>query len=86
LRGKLSTELVIKADFICCNIYDLQDILKKEFDIVFTSYGVLTWLPDLNRWAKTVTNFLKPGGVFYIVEGHPFLQVLITQVRPLTLK
>ena len=75
LARKLSSELGIKADFICCNIYDLQDILKKEFDIVFTSYGVLTWLPDLNRWAKTVTHFLKPGGVFYIVEGHPFLQV-----------
>jgi SAM-dependent methyltransferase len=75
LARKLSAELNIKTDFLCCDIYDLPDILKEEFDIVFTSYGVLTWLPDLSRWAQTIEHFLKPGGVFYIVEGHPLLHV-----------
>ena len=37
---------------------------------MFTSYGVLCWLPDIVRWAQVVSNHLKPGGVFYMVEFH----------------
>ena len=71
----LSAELGIPADFICGNIYDLPGLLKGKFDIVFTSYGVLCWLPDLPRWAGIIAHHLKPGGFFYIVEGHPFTHV-----------
>ncbi len=71
----LSAELGIPADFICGNIYDLPGLLKGRFDIVFTSYGVLPWLPDLTTWAGVVAHFLKTGGYFYIVEGHPLTSV-----------
>ena len=40
---------------------------------MFTSYGVLTWLPDLSQWAKIIYNHLRQGGVFYIVEFHPLM-------------
>ncbi|MBI3971103.1 MAG: hypothetical protein HY332_07415 [Chloroflexi bacterium] len=43
---------------------------------MFTSYGVLSWLPDLTRWASAIAHFLKPGGIFSIVERHPFLRVV----------
>lgn len=59
------------ANFICCNIYDLPNYLDKQFDIVFTSYGTIGWLPDLNRWAKIISNFLIPNGQFVFVEFHP---------------
>ena len=59
------------ADFICCDIYDLPQLLKKEFDIVFTSYGAIGWLPDLNKWGNIISGFLKPGGKFILVEFHP---------------
>jgi SAM-dependent methyltransferase len=75
LSRKLSREVGVKANFICSNIYDLPDKLTGKFDIVFTSYGILAWLPNLKRWAEIITHFLKPGGFFYIVEGHPFLTV-----------
>ncbi|MGB8656941.1 MAG: class I SAM-dependent methyltransferase [Candidatus Zixiibacteriota bacterium] len=75
LAKSLSQELSIEANFICSNIQDLPEVLKGEFDIVFTSYGVLPWLPDINRWAKVIAHFLKLGGVFYIIEGHPFTSV-----------
>ena len=48
----LSAELGIDAEFVVSNIYDLPDTLDGRFDVVFTSYGVLTWLPDLEPWAK----------------------------------
>lgn len=75
LARSLSRELEIEADFICSNIYDLPKNLDGEFDIVFTSYGVLCWLPDLQRWAEVISHFLKPGGTFYIVEGHPLMTI-----------
>ncbi len=68
----LSEELDIDAKFVVSNVYDLPDALEGRFDVVFTSYGVLTWLPDLEPWARVIAHFLEPGGVFYIVDGHPF--------------
>ena len=59
------------AKFICCDIYDLPEHLDKQFDIVYTSYGTIGWLPDLDKWAKIISTFLKPGGQFVFVEFHP---------------
>lgn len=60
-----------KAQFICCDIYDLPNHLEQQFDIVYTSYGTIGWLPDLDKWAKIISNFLKPKGKFIFVEFHP---------------
>ncbi len=82
----LSEELDIPAEFICSDIYELPEKLDKQFDIIFTSYGVLTWLPDIRRWGEVVSNFLKPGGVFYIVEFHPFALVFDDRDRATELR
>ncbi len=68
---KLNEQLQLDAQFICCNIYDLPKHLNKQFDIVFTSYGTIGWLPDLNKWAKLIANSLKPDGQFIFAEFHP---------------
>jgi ubiquinone/menaquinone biosynthesis C-methylase UbiE len=73
LAKSLSEELKIPARFIETELYNLPLVLDDKFDIVFTSYGVLTWIPDLARWAELITQYLKPGGVFYMVEFHPVL-------------
>ncbi len=59
------------ARFICCDIYDLPNQLTQQFDIVFTSYGAIGWLPDLDKWAKIIVDFLKPNGQFVMAEFHP---------------
>jgi SAM-dependent methyltransferase len=69
-RG-LALDMGLAADFVCCDLYDLPKLLTGQFDIVFTSYGVLSWLRDLPRWGQIVAHYLKPGGTFYIVELHP---------------
>lgn len=53
----------------------MPEKLGGQFDVVFTSYGVLGWLPDLKRWAQVAAHFVKPGGTFYIAEFHPFAWV-----------
>jgi SAM-dependent methyltransferase len=75
LARSLSKELNIPATFIQSNIYSLQQKITEQFDIVFTSYGVLAWLPDLEGWAKLIYHCLKPGGFFYIIDGHPYGQI-----------
>src|SRR6476661_801270 len=49
LASELAREERVAAEFICSDLYDLPDKLDGRFDVVFTSYGVLTWLPDLDR-------------------------------------
>lgn len=75
LAKELSKELKIPARFIQSNLYNIGDVIKEKFDIVYTSYGVLCWLPDLKQWAEIISHFLKPGGTFYIAEGHPLLWI-----------
>ena len=75
LARALSQELNIPGRFVCSDLYDLPQNLEGQFDIVYTSYGVLTWLPDLLRWAQVAAHFLKPDGVFYMAEFHPFALV-----------
>jgi len=61
LARSLSHELGLPAEFICSNIYDVPQVLSQEFDIVFTSYGVLCWLPDLKRWGEIISYFQSPA-------------------------
>jgi SAM-dependent methyltransferase len=68
----LACEVGIAAEFIHANVLDLRDHLTGTFDVVFTSYGVLPWLPDLRPWGQVIGHFLKPNGTFYMVEAHPF--------------
>lgn len=75
LARLLSAELDIPARFYCTDIYELPTVLSGKFDIVFTSYGVLHGLPDLRRWGQIIAHYLEPGGIFYIVEDHPFFRV-----------
>ena len=75
LARELSKITGIPAKFICSNIYDLPHNLDDRFDVVFTSGGVLAWLPNLQDWARIISQFLAPGGFFYIREFHPFAYV-----------
>jgi SAM-dependent methyltransferase len=87
---ELATEtgLADRARFVVSNVYDLPGPLKGEtFDVVYTGRGALGWLPDLEPWARAVAGFVRPGGIFYIHEGHPVLWALdedqpLGDVRP----
>jgi len=68
---KLATELQADARFICCDVYDTRQHVNELFDIVFTSYGTIGWLPDIDRWAEVIASSLAPGGRFIMVDFHP---------------
>ncbi len=70
LARPLSAEIGVAANFVCANLYDLPQNLSGEFDVVFTSHGVLSWLPDLDQWAKIIAHFLRRSGVFLYLFGR----------------
>ena len=70
---ELNSELGLNAQFICCDLFSLPEHLNEQFDIVFTSYGTIGWLPELNSWGKIINHFLQPGGKFIMADFHPFI-------------
>ncbi len=79
--NQLKEEMNIKARFICCNIYDIKSYLDERFDIVYTSQGIICWLKDLEKWAKIISDFLNPNGIFYIMEHHPIKDIFNDEKR-----
>ena len=78
---EINKQLNLNTTFICCDIYDLPNHLNEKFDIVFTSYGTIGWLPDLNKWAKVVSHFLKPDGKFVMADFHPVVWMFDNDFR-----
>lgn len=72
-----ATELALRsglpAAFIVSNVLDRRKELEGKFDLVFTSYGTIGWLPDLGAWAGNIAAYLKPGGRFVFADFHPAL-------------
>jgi SAM-dependent methyltransferase len=71
LAQRLAAEFGVEAHFVCCDLSDVPEAVPGTFDVVFTSYGVLSWLPDLTGWAAVVAGALRPGGRFHLIELHP---------------
>lgn len=71
--NELKEKTGLEARFIRSDLFDLPDHLDDKFDIVYTSYGVLWWIADINHWAEIIARYVKQGGIFYIAEIHPLL-------------
>lgn len=70
----LAARAHLEATFVESDVADATAALHGQaFDVVYTSIGVLTWLPDLRPWAAAIAAALRPGGLFFIREGHPLL-------------
>ena len=73
---QLADECGVQARFIHNDIATLPALLDERFDIVYTSWGVLCWQPDIAAWARAASGFVAPGGFLYLAEFHPFLWTL----------
>jgi len=72
---EIRDSLNLNSTFICCNVYDMDRHIDAQFDVVFTSYGTIVWLPDLDKWAEQIEKRLKSGGIFLMTEFHPVLHM-----------
>jgi SAM-dependent methyltransferase len=78
---ELAEEAGLDAEFVRCNVYDVPETVDREFDVVYTSRGVLVWLPDLEAWADVIADSLADDGIFYLFEGHPLVHVFDDDLR-----
>lgn len=76
LAEELRQKTGLDARFVCSDVYAFQRPEADPYDIVFTSYGAICWLPNLDRWARMVSENLRPGGTFNMVEFHPVYDLL----------
>ena len=73
LARELAEQHGERAQFIESDVYKTSEVIDEQFDLVFSTFGAIPWLPDLDRWAEVVVQHLKPGGTFYFAEFHPTL-------------
>lgn len=79
---RLASEARIDATFVEGSVYDAPALIEPEsFDLVFTTWGTVTWLPDISRWAKTVALMLAHGGRLYFLDAHP-VALALEQTEP----
>lgn len=75
--SRLAAELNQRnARFVESDLMRLRGTTSDRFDVVFTSEGVIGWLPDLTVWAETIHELLQPGGFFYVFDSHPILMAM----------
>jgi SAM-dependent methyltransferase len=73
---QLAADAGIPARFERADVFDyLANAAESSFDLVFSSYGTLCWLSDINGWAQGIARVLKPGGRFVFIEFHPYAMV-----------
>ncbi len=73
---KLNDQLNLDVKFVEANVLELNGLLEEKFDMVFTSFGTIIWLPDLNNWSAVIKHHLKPHGEFVMVEFHPTINAM----------
>jgi SAM-dependent methyltransferase len=63
------------ASFVQADVYDAPAMLGGGHDLVFSSWGTICWLPDIEGWARVIAELLRPGGAFFFAEAHPLALV-----------
>ncbi|MEM7523022.1 MAG: class I SAM-dependent methyltransferase [Pseudomonadota bacterium] len=66
----------LEAEFITADVHDLPPGLNQSFDIGLITIGVLSWMPDIDRFFGIVSSLLRHGGALLIHEHHPILEMM----------
>jgi 2-polyprenyl-3-methyl-5-hydroxy-6-metoxy-1,4-benzoquinol methylase len=59
---RLAEETGLKADFVQGTVDEAPRLTPGPFDLIFTTWGALCWLPDMRLWARVIASVLAPGG------------------------
>ena len=64
------------CSFVACNILDIGAQYHGQFDLILFTIGAITWFRDLDPLFQKVSACLKPGGVLFIHDFHPVMNML----------
>ena len=73
---QLARETGLAATFVQGTVDEALRLAPGPFDMVFTTWGTICWLPSVRSWAHTVASVLAPGGELYFADMHPSLRTL----------
>jgi hypothetical protein len=68
--------LTDRVRFVHAAVDEAAAVLGANFDGVYTSWGVLAWLPDIRTWAENVSGLLKGRGWLCVADTHPYAAAL----------
>lgn len=69
-RTRLREQAVTNCDFVARDAYDIARLVPNKVDFVFLA-NAFHGVPDRVRLARAVSDALRSGGLFAIVNWHP---------------
>jgi ubiquinone/menaquinone biosynthesis C-methylase UbiE len=66
----------LEVEFVCCDVYDIDKAYHSKFDLLTITIGVLSWMPDIDRFFSAIEKLIRPGGAIFIYEQHPILDMI----------
>jgi SAM-dependent methyltransferase len=84
VAAALAERVQVDATWVETDVLNARSAVTGDFDVVYTSIGTICWLQDLDRWAAQIVALLRPGGTFFIRDGHPALLSLDETAELLT--
>lgn len=73
---QLARDTGLQGSFVQGLVEEAPRLTPGPFDMVFTTWGTICWLADLNPWAQAIAAVLKPGGTLYFADIHPGFALL----------
>jgi len=70
-------KLGLDISFVRADVTDLDGLKSGDFDLVYTGGHLDVWVADLGKFYSEAVRILKPGGLFVVMEYHPFRRVFI---------
>jgi SAM-dependent methyltransferase len=84
IARQLADDCGLTIEWVESDVYTADAAVSgRTFDVVYTGFGALGWLPDLEQWADVVANLLHRGGYLYVTEIHPMWGAMIEDGRTL---
>lgn len=73
---QLADDTGLRGTFIEGLVEDAPTVAPGPFDLVFTTWGTICWLADLNPWARAIASVLRSDGELYFADIHPGFALL----------
>lgn len=68
---RLAADVGLQATFVEGTVEEAPRLTPGPFDLVYTTWGTIIWLPDVGAWANAIATVLAPGGELYFADAHP---------------
>jgi SAM-dependent methyltransferase len=73
--ARLAAAAGVELELVATSVYEVPASYDSGFDVVYVTVGAIGWLPDLAGFLAVVARLLRPGGMLFMYEMHPLLDM-----------